>query len=154
MNLFQYRVTHVEWWGCLTDYPSSWPWASQHRPCFGIGIYCFQSEPIPENHLKIFWFCVWKNCELSSCWCTCHLKTHDIYLWYEWCPASISYLPNCQIQWFQQELSYTAWEEDNSVVWLDDSWMYGLHIYTWFVASNFEFLHKRIPTSTLSPDIV
>ena len=74
MNLFQYRVTHVEWWGCLTDYPSSWPWASQHRPCFGIGIYCFQSEPIPENHLKTFWFCVWKNCELSSCWCTCHSR--------------------------------------------------------------------------------
>mgnify|MGYP001793158312 CR=1 FL=1 len=41
-----------EWWGCLIDYPSFWPWAGRHRPCFGIGIYCFQSEPIPVIHLK------------------------------------------------------------------------------------------------------
>ena len=116
MNLFQYRVTHVEWWGCLTDYPSSWPWASQHRPCFGIGRYCFQSEPIPENHLKTFWFCVWKNCELSSCWCTCHSRD-KWYLSVVWTVSCLNQLSAQLSNYNGSSRSYPTLHEKRTTLW-------------------------------------
>ena len=144
-----------EWWGCLIDYPSFWPWAGRHRPCFGIGIYCFQSEPIPVIHLKgILVSCI-KELWVELMLVYMPFKRYMIFI----CGMN-GVLPQsviCPIVKYNgSSRSYPTLHEKRTTLWYGSMtiWMYGLHIYTWFVASNFEFLHKRIPTSTLSPDIV
>ena len=147
-----------EWWWCLIDYPSFWPWAGRHRPCYGLAILlsirtdsCYS----PKRHSG---FMHKRTVSWAHAGVHAIQEIHEIYLWYKWCPASISYLPNCQITMVPAGVILHCMRRGQlcgMAGWLLDVRIHlPAYTYTCFVASNFEFLHEHIPTSTLSLDIV